>query len=254
MLDDVTALLRERGLPVPAARPKAGRPAKGTDRSYVLPEGPVAVAAPGETYWNAESIVAVLRVWEAALPAGAEPTLSRYRSDQRDHPEWPAPETVRDHGPWEMLRDEAVRRNTLVARGQPDDFPALPARANRGEVARQRARELHIKHEPGHRKRADGARIQVSDLIAAGLLTPGEHLTGRFRGTDHVAVVEADGQLHVLGKGRAASPSQAEKLASNHPKNGWRFWWVQRDGQRRRLEAVRDELLRAAPDEPGRGR
>jgi len=51
--------------------------------------------------------------------------------------------------------------------------------------------------------------------------------------------------MPVLGKGRAASPSQAEKLASNHPKNGWRFWWVQRDGQRQRLEALRDELFRS---------
>jgi len=44
----------------------------------------------------------------------------------------------------------------------------------------------------------------------------------------------------------AGSPSHAEKLASEHPKNGWRFWWVDRDGQRLRLEAVRDELFRRA--------
>lgn len=47
---------------------------------------------------------------------------------------------------------------------------------------------------------------------------------------DHIAIVEADGQLRVVGKGLASSPSHAEKLASGHPKNGWRFWWVERDG------------------------
>lgn len=153
-----------------------------------------------------------------------------------------------------MLRDEAVRRNRVVARGEPDEFEPLPARANRGAEARRLARELHVAHAPGHRKRADGARIQISDLIAADLLAAGEQLTGRFKGTDYVAIVEADGQLHVIGKGMAGSPSHAEKFASGHPKNGWRFWWVQRDGQRRRLEAVRDELFRTAPDGPGHGR
>jgi hypothetical protein len=131
-----------------------------------------------------------------------------------------------------------------VACGEPDEFAPLPARAHRGVEARRHARALRVKHTPGHRKRADGTRVRVSDLIAAGLLIPGERLTGRFKGTDHTATVENDGQLHVLGKGHASSPSQAEKLASGHPRNGWRFWWVQRDGQPRRLEAVRDELFR----------
>lgn len=160
VLDDVAALLQDQGLAVPAERPKAGRPRKGTDRSYVLPDEPLDAAAPGDTYWDAERILAVLRPWERDLPASAEPTMSRYRRDQRDHPEWPAPETVRDHGPWEMLRDEAVRRNTLVARGHPDSFLPLPARANRGEEARRQARAVRIEHEPGHRKRADGARVR----------------------------------------------------------------------------------------------
>jgi hypothetical protein len=65
-----------------------------------------------------------------------------------------------------------------------------------------------------------------------------------FKDQDVVAVVESDGRLHVLGKGRADSPSMAEKLACGKPKSGWRFWWVERDGARRRLEAVGDELFR----------
>jgi hypothetical protein len=142
------------------------------------------------------------------------------------------------------LRGEAVRRNTLVARGAPDTFPPLPAPGHRGEEARRQARQLRIEHAAGHRKRDDGARIQVADLIAAGLLSAGEHLTGRFKGTEHTAVVDPDGRLHVIGKGRVDSPSAAEKLACGKPKNGWRFWCVERDGQRRRLEAVRDELFR----------
>jgi hypothetical protein len=88
--------------------------------------------------------------------------------------------------------------------------------------------------------------VQISDLVAAGLLSVGEQLTGRFKGSDHIAVVEADGQLRVVGKGLAGSPSHAEKLASGHPKSGWRFWWVKRGRERRRLGTVRDELF-AAP-------
>ena len=99
---------------------------------------------------------------------------------------------------------EAVRRNVVVARGEPDEFEPLPARAHRGVDARRHARALRVEHTPGHRKRSDGARVRISDLIAAGLLVPGEQLTGRFKGTDHIAIVEADGQLHVLGKGRAS--------------------------------------------------
>jgi hypothetical protein len=71
VLEDVAALLGERGLPVPAARPKAGRPVKSAARSYVLPDEPIEAPAPGDTYWNAERIVNALRVWVADIPAGS---------------------------------------------------------------------------------------------------------------------------------------------------------------------------------------
>ena len=41
---------------------------------------------------------------DGVLPRRARLSLngSRYRRDQRLRPDWPAPETVRDHGGWEL--------------------------------------------------------------------------------------------------------------------------------------------------------
>jgi len=83
---------------------------------------------------------------------------------------------------------------TLVARGQPDDFPVLPARANRGVAARQRARELLDQfnlseagdrpaktYSGGMRRRLDLAGALVADAPVLFLDEPTTGLDPRSR-------------------------------------------------------------------------
>lgn len=156
-----------RRAPGPAGAVRARRSQNAADPPGVSPSGSVSAAT-------------AARTGRRQAPAGL---VARERRRLGVVSELEGPETVRDHGSWGSLRGEAVRRNTIVASGPPDDFLALPSRANRGVEARRQPRELRVQHAPGHRKRADGARAQVADLIDAGLLTPGERLTGRSRAT-----------------------------------------------------------------------
>lgn len=85
--------------------------------------------------------------------------------------------------------------------------------------------------------------ISVSDLIAAGLLTPGAALRprpGSWPAT--IATLAADGQLIVEDK--AYSPSAAGRLVKGSVTNGWTFWLLD-DG--RRLTDVRTLYRKESP-------
>lgn len=90
--------------------------------------------------------------------------------------------------------------------------------------------------------------VEVKDLVAAGLLTPGTVLTPRQGGwTSLDAVIRDDGMLDVAGQ-VFGSPSGAGRCVKGSVTNGWTFWSLP-DG--RRLVDVRAAFRGEKPKEPG---
>ena len=90
----------------------------------------------------------------------------------------------------------------------------------------------------------DGRRVQISDLLAARLLNPGEMLMWELKrkGAVHTARVEPDGTLR-LGDGRTfRTPSRtAAVVAGVRAVDGWHAWAVRETGET--LDQLRGELL-----------
>ncbi|MEU8236024.1 hypothetical protein AB0C12_41090 [Actinoplanes sp. NPDC048967] len=106
----------------------------------------------------------------------------------------------------------------------------------------------------------DGRRVTLADLIAAGLLKPGERV--RFSrprvGQTHVAEVLESGRLRLADGDEYRSPSRAAMVAANmRAVDGWHAWLLESTGAS--LDALRQDLLdqavadtveeTAAPDE-----
>lgn len=90
----------------------------------------------------------------------------------------------------------------------------------------------------------DGRRVQISDLLAADLLTPDQTLTWELKrkGAVHVARVESNGTLR-LGDGRAfRTPSRAAAAGAGvSAVDGWHAWRVPETGET--LDQLRGKLL-----------
>ena len=84
--------------------------------------------------------------------------------------------------------------------------------------------------------------VEFRELVAAGLLLPGQVLT--IRQGEHAgatAVVEKDGQLRI-GNATFSTPSGAGQHVRGGATNGWYYWYLE-DG--RRLRDVREEYRRS---------
>jgi len=108
---------------------------------------------------------------------------------------------------------------------------------------------------PGHKvsiehERTDSSiSVEVSDLIGAGFLSPGQSIysrPGKYGG--HTGRILSDGRIEVAGQ-VFESPSRAGIFVRKKNTNGWNFWRLEPNG-RRQLKEVRAEYLRVvAPDE-----
>jgi hypothetical protein len=95
---------------------------------------------------------------------------------------------------------------------------------------------FRVEARPSHRQ------VDLADLIAEGLLTPGTTLWPRQRKHAHrAATLLIDGQIDIDGV-LFASPSEAAKTIVRRPVNGWWFFLIDRDSKRS-LKAVRREYL-----------
>jgi hypothetical protein len=88
-------------------------------------------------------------------------------------------------------------------------------------------------------------RVDVPQLISAGLLKAGDNLVGTHRGTEHLAIVMGDGRIKLEGGEPFTSLSSAAAFAKRvKSANGWEFWRLQTRRERRSLKELRDELIR----------
>lgn len=114
---------------------------------------------------------------------------------------------------------------------------------------------------PGHKVAIDKGQpegatfVEVADLVAAGLLVPGQPLysrPGKYGG--HVARVLDDGRLEI-GAHTFDSPSRAGIHVRGKSTNGWNFWRLEPTGGRPlkdvRAEYLRDNSQEAVDDDGG---
>jgi hypothetical protein len=102
----------------------------------------------------------------------------------------------------------------------------------------------------GHQEPAPRYFVQVSDLIAAGVLEAGQQLFPRKRKfADLVATLLPDGRID-LGGAIHASPSDAARAITGETTNGWWFFLVQKK-PRRALRDVRREYRESISSEIG---
>lgn len=213
--------------------------------------------------WPATSTVIRVVGWAAAIAAARELNASGPTSTNLDVAQefrLPAPEglardvvglafvekaedltVVATGGQAEMrahvdqLRTEVIALNKKPPRQrrQPAPHPVRP-RQPRRQVARERRRKSHMT--------ATG-RIGLADLLAAGLLHPGDALTGTVGNRTHEATVNADGTITVAGGDTYRSLSTAAvTLVERRTANGWTFWRMP-DG--RELGELRHHLANA---------
>jgi len=91
-------------------------------------------------------------------------------------------------------------------------------------------------------------KVELPDLLGAGLLTPGMPLYGRSKKTpDRVATLLADGRIEVNGRA-FDKPSEAARSITNHPTNGWWFFLVQQTPRRSLKHVWRDYIDALAMD------
>lgn len=104
---------------------------------------------------------------------------------------------------------------------------------------------VNVQHEQQERP----ITVEISDLIGAGYLAPGQVLyshPGKHGG--HSGAILADGRIEVAGQ-VFETPSSAGKFVRKRSTNGWHFWRLEANGTRS-LREVRSEYLRVvAPNE-----
>ncbi|GAQ54718.1 CBS domain-containing protein [Streptomyces acidiscabies] len=99
----------------------------------------------------------------------------------------------------------------------------------------------------------EGRRVLVSDLVNAGLLTPGAQLTfwRKRSGEAHRARVTEDGRIELSDGQRFKSPSAAAAAATGRgPHDGWTAWALD-DGTL--LDVLRQKLLDTVAELPSSG-
>ena len=111
---------------------------------------------------------------------------------------------------------------------------------------------------PGHKvsiqreQFGNSISVEISDLVAAGLLHPGQVLhsnPGKYAG--HTATVLSDGRLEMAGK-VYESPSRAGIAVRQKHTNGWYFWRVDQTGKTS-LAELRDRYLSKVSPGDGAG-
>jgi len=88
-------------------------------------------------------------------------------------------------------------------------------------------------------------RITVADVVAAGMLEPGQELTPRFVQYENArGSISSDGRIFVEGQGYETPSAAAKAVTKSGAENGWWFWLVDPDSNRTLLD-VRSDYISA---------
>lgn len=124
--------------------------------------------------------------------------------------------------------------------------PALPQEVQPKTNGRGRSGKAAKGKRRGTPKRYD---VELTDLLAAGVLRPNQRLTRRHKGQEIEAVLLPDGRVSVAGKAHAscsiaAQAALAAQTGQRRAINGWDFWQFSDEaGKPRTLSAARAAFL-----------
>jgi hypothetical protein len=153
--------------------------------------------------------------------------------------------------PREIL--DSLRRLTVKIEQPPVRFASRPGKRPSVSAtvtpliarARKTPNPGRVKGAP---KKPASYPVKLTDLLAAGLLTPPVRLFRKYRGTVLEARVEEDGRVTFGGQqydtcSTAANFARGSITGRPMSTNGWVFWQVEVGGRTRTLEAVRAKFL-----------
>ena len=90
-------------------------------------------------------------------------------------------------------------------------------------------------------------RIEVKDLLKLNLLLPDTIIEKNYKGHLYKALLLKDGRIKLLENGKTElhnTPSSAAVEASGKSQNGWTWWYISDDPERRTLDYFRKKYLK----------
>lgn len=120
-----------------------------------------------------------------------------------------------------------------------------PVQARPTHAAKARSGQAPSGHAPGA---SGGVRHKrhysesVLDLIAAGLLAPGQELSPTRQGKTDRAILLASGHIRVGARDFASLSAAAKAVSGNTSEPGWEFWAAEVDGRKTSLFDLRERL------------
>jgi hypothetical protein len=97
------------------------------------------------------------------------------------------------------------------------------------------------------RKKKIGRRIEIIDLLEAGVLPKESIIFRTYKGIRYEARIDNNGKIVAIVNGKKLNfdaPSAAAKALSGLDQNGWTWWFVSIDGKKRELDHFRKEYLK----------
>lgn len=91
--------------------------------------------------------------------------------------------------------------------------------------------------------------VSLVDLITAGLLSPGEPITGARSGVEYRATILSDGRIRTESGAEFDTLSGAANTLTGMSNNGWEFWRVDGPTGPRELARIREEYLATNPQD-----
>jgi hypothetical protein len=137
----------------------------------------------------------------------------------------------------ELFKDAGEAQLLLFSRLQ----PFLPSdnqksRTNRNKITPLKKRPALL-----------STRIEVKDLFKLNLLLPDTNIEKKYKGHLYKALLLKDGRIKLLENGKTElhnTPSSAAVEASGKSQNGWTWWYISDDPERRTLDYFRKKYLK----------
>ena len=110
---------------------------------------------------------------------------------------------------------------------------------------RERTKELVTPTEPPPRSPKPIGKIEVMDLIKAGLINPNDKIYRIYNGEKHKAEILRDGKIRLEYDGTVVnSLSKATGRISKKSENGWIIWkYIDRSGKEWLMSELRDMVF-----------
>jgi len=89
--------------------------------------------------------------------------------------------------------------------------------------------------------------VEILDLLKLNLLSPNTSIEKKYKGQLYKALILSKGQIQILLNGKTElhnTPSSAAVEASGKSQNGWTWWYISEDPERRTLDYFRKKYLK----------